>query len=498
VSFVPKKPPRDRPGGRSTRTGSPVSAPPEPRNKVVLGDTPHGIYMIGIGGTGVVTVNQLLATAALLDGLHSAGVDQTGMSQKAGQVASHLQISAQPIDDRTAAVAGGEADTYLVFDILSGAADQHLAKAGSERTTAIVSTSEVPTASIVTSTSTSFPEGAALVDRIASVTRQDSSHYVDAIALAESLFGDHVLANVLLLGVAYQAGAIPLTAASIERAIELNGVAVAKNIDAFRQGRRFAESPGEISRTAKPRMGEGALAPSRRARATAGRILVGSVLPDDLRALVESRAADLVDYQDAALAQRYVDYVQHVHERERAIADTTDIARAAARGYYKLLAYKDEYEVARLHLKMDVGAQAESELGVPVTVKYHLHPPLLRALGMKNKLEVGASIRPAFRVLRAMRRVRGSALDVFGYAHLRRVERALPDEYTSALDAALAAMPATGRDRVLEVALAPDLVRGYEHVKLANVERFRAALASSAISRHSSIAGRRSGEKGET
>jgi indolepyruvate ferredoxin oxidoreductase len=480
VSLVPRKnaKPRAEATKKATSAGDVPAAPPEPTDKAMLGDTPFGIYMIGIGGTGVVTVNQLLATAALLDGRHSVGVDQTGMSQKAGQVSSHLQISASPIDDRTAAVANGEADTYLVFDILSGAADQHLVRAGGSRTTAIVSTSAVPTASIVTSTTTSFPEVARLVDRIDSVTNEQRNRYLDALALAESLLGDQLLANVLLLGVAYQAGVLPLTAQSIERAIELNGVAVDKNITAFRSGRAYVISPTEVQRKVETRLGETTFQASRRARSVAAKLVAATTLPDDVRAICEPRAADLVDYQDRALAARYVAYIEQVSEAERAATGTTDLARAVARGFYKLLAYKDEYEVARLHLKVDIAARASDQLGVLVDVTYHLHPPMLRALGMKKKLEVGSWIRPAFRVLRAMRRVRGTALDVFGYAKLRRIERALPGEYAAAVDSSLARLTVATKDDALVVANAADLVRGYEHIKLANIERFRVVLQS--------------------
>jgi indolepyruvate ferredoxin oxidoreductase len=387
-------------------------------------------------------------------------------------------LAHRPIDDRTAAVADGEADLFLVFDILGGASDVHLARVSADRTTVVASASEVPTASIVTSLTTSFPDVDALVARIDSVTRSDRNIYVDALAVAEEELGDSVLANVLLLGVAYQRGLLPLTAESIERAIELNGVAVEANRNAFRAGRAFAEAPRTLERADATRLGEVELTASRRARRLAASLLHSAALPTTVRAVCEPLAADLVDYQDGALARRYVDYVASVHARVPATVDPEhDISCAAARGYHKLLAYKDEYEVARLHLKVDIAKRAEAAIGVPVTVRYHLHPPLLRAMGLKRKIEVGPWIRPAFRALRAARRVRGTSFDLFGRLALRRVERALPGEYTAALDEALRVCSAAGRDRVLAVASAPELVRGYEHVKEANIERFRAALA---------------------
>ena len=473
VSFVPRG---DVASKRGRKPATPESVP-DPSQKVAIGSDPYSIYMVGIGGTGVVTANQLLATAALLDGLHSAGIDQTGMSQKAGQVASHLQLSRRPVDDRTAAVADGEADLYLVFDILGGAADVHLARVSPSRTTVVGSASAVPTASIVTSIATSFPEVDSLVARIDAVTRADRNVYVDALALADQQFGNDMLANVLLLGVAYQRGLLPLTAAAIERAIGLNGVAVEANLAAFRAGRAFVESPHPLEQFDAARLGQVELVASRRARRIAKALLDLTTLPSEVRAVCEPRAADLFDYQDENLARRYVDYVASVSGR---LSDEYDreheIVCAAARGYHKLLAYKDEYEVARLHLKADIGARAEAVLGIPVSVRYHLHPPLLRAMGLKHKIEVGPWIRPAFRVLRAARRMRGTVLDPFGRLALRRTERELPGEYTVALDRALGASPALSRAAVLAVASAPDLVRGYEHIKEANIERFRAVL----------------------
>jgi indolepyruvate ferredoxin oxidoreductase len=476
VSFVPRTAPTRR-HGHGDRAAVDLR---EPVSKAVVGDEPYSIYMVGIGGTGVVTANQLLATAALLDGLHSAGIDQTGMSQKAGQVASHLQLSRRPVDDRTAAVAEGEADLYLVFDILGGAADVHLARVSPSRTTVVGSASAVPTASIVTSLSTSFPDVDSLIARVDAVTRSDDNVYVDAMALAEREFGDHVLANVLLLGVAYQRGLLPLTAASIERAIDLNGVAVEANLAAFRAGRAFAASPQPVERLAAERLGAVSFIASRRARRVAASFVEGMSLPASVRAVVEPRAADLVDYQDEKLARRYVDYIASVVVRAGVEVDPHhEIACLVARGYHKLLAYKDEYEVARLHLKIDVGERAEAALGTKIDVRYHLHPPVLRALGMKRKIEVGPWIKPAFRALRVARRVRGTAFDPFGRFALRRTERALPQEYTEAVDAALAA-PTPAPDRLREVASAPDLVRGYEHIKEANIARFRQVLAAPA------------------
>ncbi|GGM46532.1 indolepyruvate ferredoxin oxidoreductase family protein [Dactylosporangium sucinum] len=448
---------------RRPRRPDPQDVPPEPAAKASAGGKAYGVYLVGIGGTGVVTVNQILATAALLDGLHTAGLDQTGMSQKAGAVVSHLQISAAPVDDRTAAVTDGQADLYLVFDLLSGAAPQHLARADARRTVAVVASSLTPTSAVVTNIATSLPPAGALLDRIRGVAGRTTA--VDAARLSRTLFGDETTANVLLLGVAYQAGAVPLSAASIEEAIRLNGVAVDTNIAAFRAGRRHVVTPAEPDAPAPPgRLGAAGLDPAPAARDAVRRLLDGAGLPAAVREIAEPRAAELVDYQHARLARRYVDAVRGVVAAEAERFGTDAVSAEFARYLFKLLAYKDEYEVARLHLKVDLGAR----------VRYHIHPPFLRALGLRRKLALGGWIRPAFAVLRAMRTVRGTPFDLFGLAAVRRVERSLPEEYTTAV---LAALRDDDRDRCLAVAQAPDVVRGYETIKLANVARFRAMLA---------------------
>ncbi|WP_433062420.1 indolepyruvate ferredoxin oxidoreductase family protein [Dactylosporangium sp. CS-033363] len=434
------------------------AAPAEPNHKASVGDGTYGIYLVGIGGTGVVTVNQLLATAALLDGLHTAGLDQTGMSQKAGAVVSHLQIGAAPVDARTAAVSDGQADLYLVFDALSGAAPQHLARTDAARTVAIVASSLTPTSAVVTNTATSLPPADELLERIRGAVGRTTA--VDAAGISLALLGNETTANVLLLGVAYQAGAVPLAAASIEEAIRLNGVAVEDNIAAFRAGRNHVLAPVTVAAS----KAADSLNPSPRAREVAGRLLDAAGLPAAVHEVALPRAGDLVDYQHARLAERYVDAVRRVAAAEAERFGTDAVSVEFARYLYKLMAYKDEYEVARLHLLAGYGAG----------VKYHIHPPFLRALGLRHKLALGGWIRPAFAVLRAMRPVRGTAIDPFGFASVRRVERALPAEYTSAV---LAALRDSDAERCATVAQAPDLVRGYESIKLANVAAFRAVLA---------------------
>ncbi|MBI4636803.1 MAG: indolepyruvate ferredoxin oxidoreductase family protein [Candidatus Rokubacteria bacterium] len=429
------------------------------------------VFMTGIGGTGVVTVNQVLGTAALLDGRHVRGLDQTGLSQKGGPVVSHLKILAEP-GEVSNKVAAGEADCYLGFDILVATAPQNLDHARPDKTIAIVSTSQVPTGAMVSSTEVEFPEANGLLTAINRVTRKDENVYLDSLGLAETLFDDHMAANMLVLGAAYQAGAIPVSAAAIEEAIVLNGVAVEMNTQAFRAGRLAVVDPASVQGLKKRRVG----AVEVRSRMTAeARALLATVsATGELARLLEIRVPELIEYQNAAYAREYVEFVRRVLAAERAaVPGESRLGEAVARSLFKLMAYKDEYEVARLHLRKDVEQALAAEFPGGVRVRYHLQPPILRALGLKKKIRLGKWFDGAFRLLVALRGLRGTSLDPFGRAPVRRVERALPDEYRSLVEKALAGLSPEGHERAVKLASLPDLIRGYEEIKLRNVARFR-------------------------
>jgi indolepyruvate ferredoxin oxidoreductase len=442
---------------------------PEPAG--VVDNRYYNMALMGIGGTGVVTVNQVLGTAALLDGKHVRGLDQTGLSQKGGPVVSHLKIFERP-EEVSAKVAAGGADCYLGFDVLVATSPSNLDHARSDKTIAVVSTSQVPTGAMVTHTDVHFPDAAGLLASVNRCTRKDENAFLDALGLAETLFDDHMAANLIVLGAAYQAGAIPVAAEAIERAITLNGVSVAMNTQAFRVGRLVVADPTWATTLKRKRVGAVETAAPLTAEA---RGLVDTVAAaDETRRLLEIRVPELIDYQDAAYARRYVDVVRRVVDAERRVAPgRTALSQAVARYLFKLMAYKDEYEVARLHLKSDFAAALKDEYPGGVTVQYNLHPPLLRALGWQRKIRFGRWFDSVFRALHAMRGVRGGALDVFGWPEVRRVERALIGEYTALIDKALVRLDAASYDKAVKLAALPDLVRGYEDIKLANVRRFR-------------------------
>jgi indolepyruvate ferredoxin oxidoreductase len=430
------------------------------------------IFMMGIGGTGVVTVNQILGTAALLDGKHVRGLDQTGLSQKGGPVVSHLKIFEHATESSNK-VSAGSADCYIGFDVLVATAPQNLDHARPDRTIAIVSTSQVPTGAMVTSTTVEFPEANGLITSIDRVTRKDENVYLDALGLAETLFDDHMAANMIVLGAAWQAGAIPVSADAIEEAVKLNGVSVQMNTQAFRAGRLLVADPAWVQTVTRQRLGAvAAAAPELSAEA---RALVDRVeATGELRRLLEIRVPELIAYQSTAYARDYVGFVRHVREAEAAaVPGETRLSEAVARYLFKLMAYKDEYEVARLHLKTDIARALEAEFPGGVTLHYNLHPPILRALGLTRKIKLGSWFDRFFRTLVAMKALRGTWLDPFGFAAVRRVERQLVPEYRALIDKALVGLSPESYQRAVKLASLPDVIRGYEDIKLGNVRRFR-------------------------
>lgn len=441
------------------------------------------VLMMGIGGTGVVTVNQLLATAALLDGKRADGLDQTGLSQKGGSVVSNLRISPATTDGEAPATANkvgsGEADAYLVFDVLTGTSDVNLEKAAPGRTVAVVSSSMVATSAMVRDKSVGFPRWQALQARIEAVSSPERNVYLDAGHLSDSLFRTHMPANVIVLGAAYQQGVIPISADAIERAIELNGVAVDTNVQAFRVGRRLAAEPTWLDSLDLPgRAAAGAFTRTRQARRSRRMEKIIAAVADpsvELRRLLDVRVPELVAYQDASYAERYAAVVSRVRIAEVSMGADTRLSEAVARYLFKLMAYKDEYEVARLHRSSDFADAIAEQFGAKASVTYKLHPPLLRRLGYDSKIGLGRSGDVAFAALARMKRLRGTAADPFGRMAHRRLERELITEYETMIDRVLADLATDTYEIAVEVAKLPDMIRGYEGIKEANVEQYRAA-----------------------
>ena len=413
------------------------------------------VRLTGIGGTGVVTVSQVLGTAAMLAGLHVRGLDQTGLSQKAGPVVSDLRITRHETAISNHANAAG-VDCLLAFDLLVGASDANLAGVRPDRTVVIASTDAVPTGQMVTHPDIAPPPGAVLAERVGQVSRMAENRFLDAAGLADGLLGSTTTANILLLGAAVQAGAIPVPADAIEQAITLNGVAVDTNLAAFRWGRAWVADAAAVERAAG---------------------LVQPTGPESFDDLVERLAGDLADYQSDAYAARFRSVVVGARAAERSSdVDSTRYSEAVARNLHKLMAYKDEYEVARLLLD-DARTGYETVGGPTTTVTYHLHPPMLRSLGLDRKLKLQHSAVPVLRALRASKRLRGTPADPFRWAQVRRVERAMIPEYVDAVATLNRRLTVDTYDESVEIASLPDRVRGYEDLKLRRAAAYRSELA---------------------
>jgi indolepyruvate ferredoxin oxidoreductase len=459
--------------------GQPLPEPPAvlPEPELAPGVEDFAARIAGIGGTGVVTVSQLLGTAAAFDGFEVRGLDQIGLSQKAGPVVSDLRLRrGGPAE--TNRLGSGQADLVLAFDALVAASPNGLAVADPLRTAVVGSISPTPTGAMIARPSLGLPGAATLEERLAAVTREGKRYWADAAGITTALFGDAVTANLYVVGMAVQAGCLPIRSASIERAITLNGVDVERNHAAFRWGRAQITDPDALA---------AAVSRSRPARATEepalspdleARVAAAAGTDETFTSTLRLLAGDLVDHQDARQASAFLALVSEAADRETAVAPgSTRLALAIARGFHKLLAYKDEYEVARLLLRDEGLAPARRVAGEDARIAWRLHPPLLRALGMKRKIAVGTWAAPAFRLLAKGKRLRGSRLDPFGRTRVRRIERALPGEYRDAMLRVLRDLKAEDLDDAVTIASLPDEVRGYEDIKLGRVNAYRARLA---------------------
>ena len=459
------------------------------------------IRLAGIGGTGVVTVAQILSTAAMFDGWEVRGLDQTGLSQKAGPVVSDI-VLARPGTIASNLVGGGQADVILGFDAMVALADGPVAAADRSASTLIVSTHRTPTGRMVSHPEIPYP-AEELEQRLAAVAgspanggsagdesaAEQRAHSLDSVALASSLTGSAASANVLLLGVALQLRSIPVSVESVEQAIDLNGVAVDANLAALDWGRRWAHNSSTVEQLAAA--GHGGSLPQAEVRVAVPELsaplrstIESWVVPTEVAELLSMLAADLVAYQDKTYASSFLSTVDRVLAAERDITDAPGgpvplpLTTAVARNLHKLMAYKDEYEVARLLVGPEGRAAAESVGGPEANVTWHLHPPMLKAVGLDGKIPLGAWAEPMLKALAAGKRVRGTRFDPFGRMEMRQVERSLIDEYRSAIDVILPRLSSDNLSAAIAITQLPDMVRGYEDLKLRRVEEFRAALTS--------------------
>jgi indolepyruvate ferredoxin oxidoreductase len=437
------------------------------------------IRMAGIGGTGVVTTAQILATAAMFDGWEAHGLDQTGLSQKAGPVVSDVTLAraGAPISN---IIGEGQADLLLAFDAMVAAGDATIGAANPAVTVVVASTHHTPTGRMITHPEVAYPTDT-IRARLDARSRRADNRYLDATTLAERLAGGAAQSNLLLLGAAVQDGRIPVSPVSVERAIRLNGVAVEHNLSAFVWGRRWAAAPGEVEKVAAERDPVGAstdiVTVTEISARLAGRI-DALAAPDAVVGTLRLLAADLVVYQSERYASRFVDGVERTARAERAVGgESFVLTEAVARSLHKLMAYKDEYEVARLMLLPEATIAAARAGGDTARVSWKLHPPLLRALGMRQKLAFATWTAPAFRILATGRRLRGTGADPFGRTRLRRTERELPGEFLAAMDTVYRSLGVDNIEGALAIALLPDQVRGYEDLKERRIVEYRERLS---------------------
>ena len=405
-------------------------------------------------------------------------MDQTGLSQKAGAVVSHLHLAHDRSALGSSTVGAAGADLYLSGDVLQAAGAAHLEKVRDGRTVAVVERSFTPTAAML-QTDAAVPDLAALRAAIVERVGDGSTAFVDSKRIAETVFGNHLLANVVLLGAAFQLGGLPVTLADVDHAMDRQGRSAGDNRAAFEWGRWAIHDADAVDRALTvAENGPGAdprrpFDPTTAALATATSLVDQRDLPDTLRELLIRRAAQAIDYQSAAHARRYLDLVARAAAADEA-ARGWILTRAVAESWFKVLTYKDEYEVARLHRQADYDAVAR-DLGIdgPYTVRYHLHPPILRRMGLKRKLPMGKPYAVAFAALERMKRLRGTAFDPFGHDPDRKTERAVIVEYERLVTDTVAD-PALDYATRVGIADSVSSIKGYGPIKEHAVDEWRA------------------------
>ncbi len=455
-----------KPKPRQTGTGGmPNTGLPLPLLPAISGT--YGILVTGIGGTGVVTIGGLLGMAAHLENKGVTVLDMAGLAQKGGAVLSHVQIAAHPGDIHATRIATGEAELIIGCDAIVTTSPEVLAMAQKNATRAAINSAPIPTSGIIKNPKWQFPEAAASRDLTEAIGKD--CEFLDANALALQFSGDAIYANPLLLGYSWQKGWIPLSYESLVRAIELNGIMVEKNLAAFEWGRAAAHH------------GANAIAPDLDKKEMAATVVA---MPQTLDKIIERNAQWLTAYQNAHYARRYTDAIGLMRKREAALPSGGQhlrLTRAVANNLAKLMAYKDEYEVARLYVdpvfKEKLRAQFEGEPGRDYQLHFHLAPPLFAKRndqGLLVKKKFGPWMLSAFKILARLKGLRGTAFDVFGKTQERRQERGLVREYFQMMDEFAQTLTEQNLAAAIELASLPDDIRGFGHVKEKNLQTAQA------------------------
>ncbi|MES2149230.1 MAG: indolepyruvate ferredoxin oxidoreductase family protein [Pseudomonadota bacterium] len=423
---------------------------------------PYGILITGIGGTGVVTVGQILAMAAHVEGKGAIVLDMSGLAQKGGPVMSHVRLADRQSDLHSTRVGTGSADLVIGCDLIVTASRDALSRMGEGRTWAAINSTGSSTAAFVKNPDWQFP-GASSQAEIVRACGSAQVEFVDAGQIATALMGDSIATNMFMLGFAWQKGRVPLSEASLMKAIELNNVSVGFNKAAFAWGRTAAHDLASLVKLTTPAK------------------VIEFKRTQTLDDIINKRVALLTAYQDVKYANQYKSFVDQVRAEEAKLGKGTRLAEAVARYYYKLMAYKDEYEVARLYTD---GAFKEKIAGMfegDIKLKFHLAPPLLAKHDSKGQLikqEFGPWMMKAFGVLAKFKGLRGTPLDIFGYTAERRMERALVGEYRDMVGALLSRLDADNLAQAVAIASIPEDIRGYGHVKERHLKAAKAKQAT--------------------
>jgi indolepyruvate ferredoxin oxidoreductase len=445
-------------------------------------DRPYGVMVTGIGGTGVVTIGALMGMAAHIEGKGVSVLDMTGLAQKGGAVISHIRIAKTPEELHAVRIAAGSARLMLACDMVTAASVEGLSKVSTEETTAIVNTQQTMTGAFTRDPDLTFP-GNAFQDAIRTATGENSTHFVDATRIATSLLGDSIAANLFMLGYAVQKGQVPLSLEAIERAIELNAVAVDFNKKALLWGRRAAHDLAAVERLATP--------PTPKP--------VHREIASTLEEMIDKRVAFLTAYQDKTYADRYLSVVRKIETAERNMTPGLDgLSESVARYAFKLMSYKDEYEVARLYSDGTFLRQLTEQFEGNYKIEFSLAPPLFSErdpeTGHLKKKTFGAWMMPVFRVLASMKGLRGTAWDIFGKTAERKVERQLIEDYLALMEEVADNLDRENHAAAVELASIPEQIRGFGHVKDRHLMTAKAREAQALTAFHDPAAARNAAE----
>ncbi|MEA2917456.1 MAG: indolepyruvate ferredoxin oxidoreductase [Bradyrhizobium sp.] len=424
---------------------------PEPASRPSL-ERPYNVAVGGVGGTGVLTIGALLGMAAHIEGKASMILDMSGLAQKGGAVLSHVRLSEHTADVTCSRIVTGTADLVLAADEVVAVAKETISLCESGRTFGVINTHLIPIADFIMNRDFNFQSGK--VNAVLETALRKDSSFFDFTKPAEILLGDSIATNMMMMGFAYQKGLLPLSAASIEQAIEVNGVAIKMNTQAFQLGRLAAADPARLAAMMKGQ--DDTVAPK-------------TLDAMSLDEIIAHRSALLTDYQNAALAERYRNTVTQVRNTALNGGFGEELPRAVAINYAKLLAYKDEYEVARLYTDSRFDKQIRDQFDGDFKISFNLAPPLLGgakdALGRPRKRAFGPWMMPVFRLLAKMRVLRGTAFDIFGHSADRKLERDLVAGYEKDVAHVLSVLSPLTLDTAVEILSLPDRIRGYGPVK---------------------------------